>query len=182
MPRERRPLIEHQTTGTKPAYIEAEPLAAGRPRFPKNISTDCKRVFKRLVSLLESRKVLTEGDCELLRLYALNYERHEKALAKLDEQGMVCLYERLDKHGAAHQFEKRNEHLKIAEDCERFMRQCLADLGLSPASRSKIRPAIDPKAPKPLTPEEQALMSREAQQPTLDDEIDLNLIDETKVM
>jgi P27 family predicted phage terminase small subunit len=182
MPCERRSLIDHQTTSTKPKYIESEAPYAGRPRFPRNFSSEAKRVFKRLVSLLEARKVLTEGDVELLRLYALNFERHEQALAKIREQGMVCLYERLDKHGAAHQFEKRNEHLKIAEDCERFMRACLADLGLSPSSRGKITPAFDPKTPKPLTPEEQALLSREAEQPPVEDEIDLDSIDETQVM
>jgi P27 family predicted phage terminase small subunit len=182
MPRPRKSLEDHKLTGTKPTYVEpSSDVPASRPRFPKGISADAKKVFKRLCALLEARKVLTEGDCELLRLYSVTFTRHERALQHLADEGEITTYVRLDSNGQAHDQVKPNLWLDVATNCEKFMRATLADLGLNPLQRSKVKPAIDPKAPKPLTPEEEATLSREAQQPPLDDEIDLNSIDETLV-
>jgi len=81
MPTPRKSLEDHKLTGTNAAYVEpSSDVPAGRPRFPKNISAEARRVFKRLCALLAARKVLSEGDSELLRLYAVAFTRHERAL------------------------------------------------------------------------------------------------------
>jgi P27 family predicted phage terminase small subunit len=132
MPRERKSLSDHKLTGTKPEWISPDVATApGRPRYPKNISADAKRTFKRLCSILEKRRSVTEGDSELLRLYALAYDRHAKAVAKLEVEGEIRVYHRLDKHGEQVPTEKENLWLPIAVNAEKFMRGCLADLGLS---------------------------------------------------
>jgi P27 family predicted phage terminase small subunit len=132
----------HWLQGTKSqAKAKAEySVEPGRPKYPKGISAEARAVFKRLCTLLESRRALSEGDGELLRLYALIYDRHAKALAKLAEQGEVRLYTRLDSNGAPHDMEKPNLWLKIAETAEKNLVACLDRLGLSPMNRGKIAP------------------------------------------
>jgi P27 family predicted phage terminase small subunit len=178
MPRERKSLKDHQLHNTKAAWVSPDvSLTPGRPRYPKGISSDAKRTFKRLCLILEKRRNLTEGDSELLRLYAIAYDRHAKAVQKLAAEGEVRVYERESKTGELYDVEKENLWLPVLTNAEKFMRGCLADLGLSPLNRAKIK-QVD--APKPPVDPEAYLLSREAEQP-VNDEIDLEAIDETTV-
>jgi P27 family predicted phage terminase small subunit len=145
---------EHHVKGTRPtrAADHGADIAPGRPSYPKGISPDAKRVFKRLCNLLEKRRSLTHGDGELLRMYSLLYTRHEKALAKLDEEGEIRIYYRLNNNGESVAAEKPNLWLKVAETCERNMVACLDRMGLTPNARAKVKQVGD--KPKPAaTPE-----------------------------
>src|SRR5215472_8731452 len=107
MPTPRKTDEAHRLQGTKSqAEPDAPAIAPGRPRFPKALSQDARTVFKRIVRLLEKRRHITEGDIELIRIYALLYVRHEKALAKLETEGEVKVYVRLDSNGQPHDQEK----------------------------------------------------------------------------
>lgn len=147
----------HWLQGTKPsgAKVEGAPVAPGRPAYPKGISQAAKRVFKRLCGLLEERRHLSEGDGELLRIYALLYTRHEKALAKLEAEGEIRVYVRLDSNGQPHDQEKPNLWLKVAETCERNMTACLDRLGLTLVARAKVKPTGTAEAEVPVSFEEQ---------------------------
>jgi P27 family predicted phage terminase small subunit len=141
----------HALTGTK-SQAKPEPeymLPPGRPRPPKNLSAEARKVFKRLCSLLEKRRALTEGDGELLRLYSLLYDRHARALAKIEEQGEICSYTRLDSNGQPHEVEKENLWLKVAVTAEKNMVACLDRLGLTPHNRAKVKPTGKPETAKP---------------------------------
>jgi P27 family predicted phage terminase small subunit len=179
MPTPRKAISEHELSGTRVHYIDddsADDVKPGRPKYPHGISPEAKSVFKRLVKLLQRRKTLTEGDAELLRLYAVAFDRHRRALEHLTAEGEVCAYTRLDSNGQPHEFLKENLWLKIASDSEKFMRAVLGDCGLNPVSRGKVKLA-EPK--KPVEPE--AFPTRE--QTTLpSEEIDLSQIDETKAV
>ena len=132
-----------------PKYSEPDSdIAPGRPKYPKNISPEAKRVYKRLCGLLERRKVLTEGDCELLRIYSVLYDRHARAVSHVEIEGEVCHYTRLDSNGAPHQIWKENLWLKCAKDCERQMVAILDRCGLSPATRGKVKRAVEAKPPQ----------------------------------
>lgn len=181
MPRDRKSIPDHKLTGTRPEYVTPDsPLTPGRPRYPKNISADAKRTYKRLCAILEKRRSLTEGDCELLRLYALAYDRHSKAVAKLTLEGEIRMYERESKAGEVYEVEKENLWLPVCCAAEKFMRGCLADLGLSPLNRSKVKQT---ESPKPKTAQnDEALLSREVEQPPVSDEPNLDDIDETVVL
>lgn len=158
MPTPRKTAAEHALQGTRPQVKEPEGSAAapGRPKFPKGLSHDARVVFKRIVGLLEKRRHITEGDVELIRLYALLYIRHTKALAKLEAEGEVKIYVRLDSNGQPHDQEKANLWLKIAETAERNMVACLDRLGLTPHNRAKVKPTDDDKN-KPADPMEEFL-------------------------
>lgn len=152
MPTPKKPEYLHKLEGTK-SQAEVPPskepqFEAGRPKYPKGISGDAKAAFKRLVRLLESRRTLTEGDAELLRLYAITYDRHVRAVAKLETEGEVRIYTRLNNHGEEVQSESKNLWLPIAEAAEKTMIACLDRLGLTPLNRGKIRPTAQKPAPE----------------------------------
>jgi len=50
---------------------------------------------------LQERRTLTNGDAELIRLYCFQYERHEKNVALLREEGELVTYFRLDSNGSS---------------------------------------------------------------------------------
>jgi phage terminase small subunit len=74
---------------------------------------------------------------------------------------------------------KENLWLRCAKDAEKQLVAILDRLGLTPANRSKIKPAEGPKEAKPSATDE-AMLSREAPAP-VEEEIDLNKIDLTLV-
>jgi P27 family predicted phage terminase small subunit len=140
MPTPRKSLSDHALQNTKAQYVQPDSdVAPGRPKYPRSISGEAKAAFKRLVRLLESRRTCTAGDSEILRLYAVTFDRHSRALEHLAAEGEIAPYTRLDSNGQPHQVWKENLWLKVATDAEKFMRGCLADLGLNPLQRSKVK-------------------------------------------
>jgi phage terminase small subunit len=182
LPTPRKDLSEHKLQGTKPKYVE-EPstLQPGRPRYPKGLSPDEKKAFKHFSRLLEQRRALTEGDGESLRLLAVVFVRWQKAIQMVAQQGEIRVYTRLDKFGVAHDSERPNLWLKVAQDSEKFVQSQLDRLGLTPMNRGKVKPAEVPKGASPEQSAEDALMSREAAA-LLNDEPDLEAIDLSRVM
>jgi len=153
MPMPRKPLEHHQLEGTKPEYVTPDnPTPPSRPKFPRGISKDARKVFKRLCAMLEKRRALTEGDGELLALYCGLADRHDRCLAKIRTEGEVVGYHRLNNRGEDVVTEKPNLHLKIAETCESKMISILDRLGLSPLNRSKVVATEIPQEKKPVDP------------------------------
>ena len=147
----------HWLTGTKSqAKPDAEALPPGRPKYPKGISQEAKSAFKRLCAMLEKRRTLTDGDGELLRLYGVLYDRHIRALAKLQKEGEIRMYTRMDNHGEAHEVEKPNYWLKVAETAEKNLVAILDRLGLTPLNRGKVRPTATKPNAAPVDPEQAA--------------------------
>jgi len=169
----------HTLQGTKSVAGKTDDSAAapGRPKFPKGLPQAARAVFKRIVGLLEKRRHITEGDVELIRLYALLYVRHAKALAKLDAEGEVRVYVRLDSHGTPHDQEKPNYWLKIAETAEKNMVACLDRLGLTPHNRAKVKPTGEDKN-KPADPMEEFLAGRSPGRAASEAEVEDEELDE----
>ena len=149
MPTPRKTNDMHNLTGTKSQATAPLPqeFTPGRPKCPKGISGEARAAFKRLLKLLESRRSLTGEDGELLRLYAITFDRHVASLEKVNAQGTVVEYKRLNNHGEEVVTEKPNLHLKIAETCEKNLVAILDRLGLTPLNRGKVKPTAPP-APK----------------------------------
>jgi P27 family predicted phage terminase small subunit len=141
----------HQLTGTK-SQAKPEPdyvVPPGTPRPPKTLSLEARKTFKRLCALLAERRALTDGDGELLRLYSITFDRHARAMAKIEEQGEICSYTRLDSNGQPHEMEKENLWLKVAVTAEKNMVAILDRLGLTPHNRAKVKPTAIPESEKP---------------------------------
>jgi len=155
----------HRLQGTKPvAPVEGAAIEPGRPRFPKGLATEEKRIFKSLCAQLAERRHLTTGDGELLYIYATERARCERAKAKLGEQGEVRVYIRLDSNGQPHDQEKANLWLRVAETAASRMIACLDRLGLTPNTRAKVKPTGEAADKPGLTAEEQFFADIDAQQ------------------
>jgi P27 family predicted phage terminase small subunit len=177
MPRDRKDLAEHELQGTKPQYvIDSSDVAAGRPKYPKNISPEAKSAFKSLVKMLEARRTVTSGDQEILRLYAILFDRHSRAVEHVAAEGEIVECEAVSKKGDVYTVSKPNQWLKIAEVCETKMAQILVQLGLTPRTRTQVKATKAPAKPEAQFP------AREEAAPTqpLSDADMLASIDETK--
>jgi P27 family predicted phage terminase small subunit len=119
----------------------AEPTATapGRPRFPKNLTQEQRKIFKHFCRLLEQRRALTEGDEHLLTVASVLFCRMRKAQAKLEVEGEIRVYDVVTSKGEIVQQEKPNYWLKVAETAERNFLTCLRDLGLTAMNRSKVK-------------------------------------------
>jgi P27 family predicted phage terminase small subunit len=155
MPTPRKSPEEHELTGAKPHYEVAPanvPLVASRPRYPKGLTPEARRVFKQLVQQLENRRALTEGDRFLLHVFAETWDRRARAQEKLLAQGEVCLYTRLDPNGVAHQLEKPNLNLKVLEAADKTIVAILDRLGLTPLAGSKVKQTRPSENLEEITP------------------------------
>ena len=133
----------HKLHGSRPHdRVDGTPVPSGRPRYPKNVTAEARRVFKQLVSQLESRRTLTPGDGHLLTLYATIWDRRERAQARLLVEGEICAYTRLDPNGVAHKIEKANLNLKVAEVAEKQLVAILDRLGLTPMNAAKVKASL----------------------------------------
>jgi P27 family predicted phage terminase small subunit len=119
---------------------------AGRPAYPNNISKTAKQAFKRLVEILQKRRAVTPGDFDVLRIYAVTFDRHEP-LEHLQAEGEVVETICLDNHGEQFVKVKHNLWLRVAQDSEKSIIQCLDRLGLTPLAKSKVKPAKSKEAP-----------------------------------
>lgn len=140
----------HKLQGTKPTpKVEGASVQPGRPRFPKGLSPEERRIFKSLCAQLEERRHLSAGDGELIYIYATERARWERAKAKLAVEGEICTYIRLDSNGQPHDQVKPNLWLKVAESSAQRMVACLDRLGLTPNARAKVKPTGDAQPAEP---------------------------------
>lgn len=141
MPQEKIDEELHDLHGTESqAAPDAPPLEASRPRCPKELGGEAKKAFRALCRTLEARRALTAGDAEILRLYAILFDRHKRAISHVLAEGEICPQTVLSSNGDPVEVLKPNQWLKVAQDAEGRMRGLLADLGLNPMSRPKVKP------------------------------------------
>jgi P27 family predicted phage terminase small subunit len=132
----------HALHGTvSQARSEAPPVAGGRPRInKKNLSREAVAQFRRLVKMLSERRTVTEGDSEILRLYAVLWDRHRQATESLASEGLIVEETHADSNGQPYTVRKKNMSLGIAETCEAKMVSILDRLGLTPINRKNVKP------------------------------------------
>jgi P27 family predicted phage terminase small subunit len=153
----RKPLSEehHALHGTRPtrAKPEAPPVDhRGRPKRPSYLNKAAKKEWARLIPLLESRGTLTELDGGALALHCVNFSRYLQAQEEIEKYGIVIVTTTLDSNGSPITSRKKNPAVSIASECERAMRSFLRELGLTPDSREKIRPAGEQPAKQDAQP------------------------------
>jgi P27 family predicted phage terminase small subunit len=156
------------------------------PRPPEHLTDEEKKAFKKYAKQLATRRAVTDGDATLIGILVVTRRRWLTALSKVEEQGMVTTYSRLDASGNSVDTEKPNLYLKIAETSEKNMLAILDRLGLSPRARELVRqtsPAIRKKEPSEaqrLAAEIAALRASSEEEPAAqnDDAALLDSIDE----
>lgn len=132
---------EHELQGTASAASPENLGAPGsKPRAPKDLDADEKKIFRQIVRELEKRRTVTSGDTELIRLVAIQIVRHKRAMAKVREEGEIKIYMRLNNHGESVPTEKRNLWLDVACEAEGKITAILDRLGFTPLNRARVRP------------------------------------------
>lgn len=139
----------HKLKGTRPtrSTLPEYQVPAGRAKPPRGLDGEAKRIFKALAKQLAQRRACTEGDVQILALYARIYVRAEKARAQVDTLGEVVTDTKLDSNGTAHEVLRKNPWCAVLETCETKMHSILRDLGLTPNARAKVKataPAVQP--------------------------------------
>jgi P27 family predicted phage terminase small subunit len=144
---------EHALKGTRPTRAKPEQpssVQASRPKLPSHLTKEARREWKRVLPLLLRRGSLTESDGTALALYAETFARWVAAKKEIEERGIVCDVVVLNSNGQPVTTRKTNPALKIAENCERSLGKFLKELGLTPASRERVKPARKTEEDEPL--------------------------------
>lgn len=110
-----------------------------RPKAPAHLSEVGLREWRRVLRILWPMGVVTEAEGDLLGVYVSAYERWLVALEALrphiDDDGFV-------RGGIlitnAEGVPMRNPALKVANDEERTLLRCMAELGLTPSARARL--------------------------------------------
>jgi P27 family predicted phage terminase small subunit len=141
------PFEEHVRGRTSEAKAPApSPYVAGRPKFPPHLSKMAKAEFKRVAGLLEQRRTLTEADGTALGTYARCWQRWVEAEKNVDDRGASYLVPVFDRNGnKVGEKEKTNPRLIEAAMLRKELLQHAAALGISPASREKVKQAASAK-------------------------------------
>jgi P27 family predicted phage terminase small subunit len=132
---------QHALHGTKSAAPPESAAPAGRPRVPKHLSADARKIFRDTVRELQKRRSCTTADARIIELLAIAVERHRQALQHIMAEGAVVTYTRLNNHGEEVPTTAKNIWLGIAQEAEGKITSLLDRLGFSPLNRSRVRPA-----------------------------------------
>jgi len=136
----------HKLRGTRPTP-RTEPAQAndeqGTPQKPAWLSAAASEEWDRIIPLLEQRGSITAADGMVITIYAESVARYQAGLKALDEKGLEVTVTRLDSNGQAHEVTKPNPAIKLVQDTEKVIRQSLVELGLTPRSRERIKPAAE---------------------------------------
>jgi len=110
-----------------------EPRARNvRPKPPEHIKANPLALveWKRLVRILWPTGVLTEAESDVLALYCTAYCQWVEATKEVTKHGMVVK--------SPNNFPIQNPYLGVANQAAKQMRSLLIELGMTPASRSRI--------------------------------------------
>ena len=116
-------------------------FSAVRKSVPATISTGAKLYWKELAGLLESARVLTDGDRRVLELACEALAQHHAATVALTAYGLTYTTE-----GDNGPMIKARPEVGIADAAARRAFRILADFGLTPSSRTRVAvpPSTEP--------------------------------------
>lgn len=145
MPRPAKSAADHWRDGTvsqvgreKPVKRVASEFEAGRPKFPKHLSKDARREYKRICTFLSARRTLSEADYYSISLLSEIYARWIAAKESLGVDFIVSVTI-TDKKGNTSTIERENPLVTICGDCEARILSLSKALGLTPADRDRVK-------------------------------------------
>jgi P27 family predicted phage terminase small subunit len=110
--------------------LEYEPLDE-LPEPPSYLSDEAKQIYRRIGSLLVSKRILTAADIEALSAYADACDLFIKATRDIQKNGTVMI----TKNG----YEMIRPAFSVWKRALEEMRRFATELGLSPYSRSRLQ-------------------------------------------
>ncbi len=118
-----------------------------RPRMPRTMSEESKRVWRYLVPRLLKLGVLTEIDGNALERYCRLWGEWRKLQAIIDEKGHV--YSRKDRNGEVVAI-RTLPQVKVRDEISKDLLSLERQFGLTPSARTSIRLERDEKNDDPL--------------------------------
>jgi P27 family predicted phage terminase small subunit len=112
-----------------------------RPLPPEDLDGEALLEWERIVAELEARGTLDKADRALLTLYAQTWGQWHEAMRGVTKYGAVIRY--------PNKTTGPSPFYKVAKETAVILRGLLNDMGLTPASRAKLK-AGEPAAPGDL--------------------------------
>lgn len=123
------------------------PLAL--PPSPKMLDVTARAEWKRVAKILHGVRVLTEADLATLKGYCVNFSRACEAEVLVNKEGVV-ITEMRGSGENTYSISKENPAFTAGLKARRQMLEFARELGLTPASRTKIQSAPPPDDGAPL--------------------------------
>lgn len=136
--------LEHELKNTRPTRATQPTESAfhgGRPKMPDHFAEAEAKVWKRIVKILAARKTLTKGDGEGIELYVQQYMRHRALLDELKTHGEMIDEDVHTSGGDTYTRRVLNPAGKAATSLENSLRQLIREIGGTPLTREKAKPA-----------------------------------------
>jgi P27 family predicted phage terminase small subunit len=121
--------------GRRPLNRDEPQYEAGIPDKPEWFGTYASEEWDRITGNLNRQRILTKADLGILVATCVCYEQMRETLAIIQTLGRTYVVE--DMNGNRH-FKTRPECMRF-ENAQREYRALLIELGLTPASRGKVR-------------------------------------------
>jgi P27 family predicted phage terminase small subunit len=141
--RERKSDELHDLEGTSTRTAPEVSVAGSRPKCPKELSAEARKIFKSAAAELEKRRAVTSADAIILELLAATMDKYRRARKHVADEGEIVEYTRLSKTGEQVTTKAKNLWLGIANEAETKITALLDRLGMTPMNRARVRPTKD---------------------------------------
>ena len=103
---------------------------------PDHLNDDATEHWDEVIAALSIDHELTKADRDILAIYCDYYARWRKARCNIESAGLLIQIK-----GESNP--RPNPYIAIADQCAREMRNLLSELGMTPASRRRLRALRD---------------------------------------
>lgn len=151
--------MSRRLPGEYPTKPEGISPIAGRPRMPKFLSPIAAEKWREMLRLLKAQGVLSKADGPALEIYCESYARWRALLDELEREGHMVEHTVLTSNGTPITKRIVNPAVKAAAQLENSMRQMLGQLGSTPVTRGRAKPAKENPSEAPLPPDSAGAMA-----------------------
>ncbi|HEV2378703.1 MAG TPA: phage terminase small subunit P27 family [Terriglobia bacterium] len=135
--------------------LDAEPsVVAEIPSCPQHVRGVARKEWKRICPALASLGLISRLDRAAIAAYCVEFARWVEAEEKVHELGLMCVPDRVARDGAIELFPNSrtpnpeqliwNPYLAIAAKSMERMMKILAEFGMTPSSRVRLKGLGDP--------------------------------------
>ncbi len=104
-------------------------------KAPTHLNPEARAIFVRVAKILTEMNILTAGDIDVVASYAEVAALGQEYKAKVDENGATCV--------AKSGYVGFSGDYLVWRDCYKSGQKLLNDLGLTPASRTRVAAAVE---------------------------------------
>lgn len=138
-----KPTAVGMLSGSRRAkYRKDEPTAFGKPACPKWLDEREKKLWRELVRVLTTMRVLSKGDCQMLSRYCHLWYRWRDMEEFIKEKGGIS-YDVTDQAGNV--IHRRYPEASEARELATQLTRMEQEFGLSPASRARVQMQLEAK-------------------------------------